>query len=219
MPLDQLVPFIAAGLLLNLTPGPDVLRVVTQALRGGVRAGVAAAFGVSAGCCVHILAAALGVSALLAASATALGLLKLLGAVYLVWCGLRLLLAPAPDAMFLEAQGPGKSRASGQFSTKVVFLRGFWTNALNPKVALFFLAFLPQFIPATAPDKALAFLALGLLFNANALVVSIGWALAAVWLARQAQAARHAMRWLDRVAGALFIGFGLRLGLADNLVH
>ena len=99
---------------------------------------------------------------------------------------------------------------------KTIFFRGFWTNALNPKVALFFLAFLPQFIGPAVEHKALAFLLLGLLFNFNGLWVNVGWALAAAWLASRATALQKGMHWLDRIAGAMFVGFGLKLALSDN---
>jgi threonine/homoserine/homoserine lactone efflux protein len=216
MPLDQLLLFIVAGLLLNLTPGPDVLYVVSNALRGGARVGTVAALGITAGCFVHIFAAALGVSALMAASSTAFTILKWLGAAYLVYVGMRLLLSKASSAIQLEAVTSGDERAEGQNSLRAVFLRGFWTNALNPKVALFFLAFLPQFIFPSIDNKPLAFLLLGLLFNFNGMWVNIGWALAAAWLAGRVDAVQRSMHWLDRVAGAMFITFGLKLALTDN---
>ena len=213
MDAHQLLLFVAAGLLLNLTPGPDVLYIVTNALRGGRRAGVVAACGITAGCFVHIFAAALGVSALLATSATAFAVLKWLGAAYLVYVGLRMLLARAPDTANLIAPHADSMRSDGM---KTIFFRGFWTNALNPKVALFFLAFLPQFIGPAVEHKALAFLLLGLLFNFNGLWVNVGWALAAAWLASRATTLQKGMHWLDRIAGAMFVGFGLKLALSDN---
>lgn len=216
MAIDQLLLFIAAGLLLNMTPGPDVLYVVSNALRSGARVGVVAALGITAGCFVHIFAAALGVSALMAASTTAFTVLKWLGAGYLVYVGVRLLLSKATSAIQLEVGSSGFTRARGENSLKIVFLRGFWTNALNPKVALFFLAFLPQFIAPSIHNKPLAFLLLGLLFNFNGMWVNIGWALAAAWMARRVAAVQRGMHWLDRVAGAMFITFGLRLALTDN---
>jgi threonine/homoserine/homoserine lactone efflux protein len=216
MPIDQLLLFIAAGLLLNLTPGPDVLYVVSNALRGGARVGVVAALGITAGCFVHIFAAAVGVSALMAASATAFTVLKWVGAAYLVYVGLRLLLSKALPAIQFEANDAGYKRARGQNSLRTVFLRGFWTNALNPKVALFFLAFLPQFIAPSVDNKPLVFLLLGLLFNFNGMWVNIGWALAAAWMARRVDLVQRGMHWLDRVAGAMFVGFGVKLALTDN---
>lgn len=212
MPTHQLLLFVAAGLLLNLTPGPDVLYIVTNSLRGGARAGVVAALGINAGCFVHIFAAALGVGALLAASVTAFTVLKWAGAAYLVWVGARLLLARAPQAQIDMAALAG-SRAA--LPLRSVFLGGFSTNALNPKVAIFFLAFVPQFIPAGVQHKALAFIALGSLFNVNSVFVNVLWAAAAAWMARR-EAVRRAIQRLERVAGAMFIGFGLKLALTDN---
>ncbi len=213
---QHLLLFVAAGLLLNLTPGPDVLYIVSQALRAGVRAGVVAGLGITAGCFVHVFAAAVGVGALLAASATAFSLLKWVGAGYLVWVGVRLLVVRGKREGWALPDGAtpacGDSRASSLWQ---VFRGGFLTNVLNPKVAIFFLAFVPQFIAPGAPHKALAFILLGTLFNINSVPVNSGWALAAAWMARHG-AVQRGMRWLDRAAGAMFIAFGLRLALADN---
>jgi threonine/homoserine/homoserine lactone efflux protein len=211
--LDQLLLFVAAGVLLNLTPGPDVLYIVSHALRSGARAGMVAALGITAGCFVHIIAAAVGVSALMAASSTAFTVLKWVGAAYLVYVGLRLLLSRGESAMQLEAAGAVLTGARGPIGYQSVFLRGFWTNALNPKVALFFLAFVPQFIAPAITNKPLAFLLLGLLFNFNGLWVNLGWALAAAWLARRVGAVQKSLRTLDRIAGAMFVGFGFKLAL------
>ena len=213
MPVDQLLLFMAAGVLLNFTPGPDVLYIVTHALRRGARAGMVAALGITAGCFVHIFAAAVGVSALMAASATAFTVLKWAGAAYLVYVGLRLLLAKGDSAMQLGAAGADATSASSQNGLKTIFLRGFWTNVLNPKVALFFLAFVPQFIAPGVENKPLAFLLLGLLFNFNGLWVNLGWAVVAAWLARRAEMVQKSMHWLDRIAGAMFVGFGIKLAL------
>jgi threonine/homoserine/homoserine lactone efflux protein len=214
--IDHLLLFAAAGILLNLTPGPDVLYIVTHALRSGARAGIVAACGITAGCFVHIAAAALGVSALMAASATAFTVLKWAGAAYLVWVGAGMLLARRPEGLVLDPAGAAAQGAPGM---KRVFLQGFWTNVLNPKVALFFLAFLPQFISPGVESKTLAFLFLGLVFNFNGLWVNIAWALAAAWLAGRVGAVQRGMHWLERAAGAMFIGFGLKLALTDNPVH
>ncbi|MFT4268600.1 MAG: LysE family translocator [Xenophilus sp.] len=207
----QLLLFVAAGLLLNLTPGVDVFFIVGRALRQGVRAGLVAVLGVTAGCCVHVLAAALGVSALVAASATAFTVLKWIGAAYLVWVGAGMLRAREP-ALALQAAAQ-KVPVEGAFLQ--VFRRGFLTNVLNPKVALFFLAFVPQFIPAGARHPTGVFLALGLLFNFNALWVGFGWAVAAAWLARRVSAARRALLWFERGAGLAIVGFGLKLAWGD----
>lgn len=211
--LQHLLLFVAAGLLLNLTPGPDVLYIVSNALRGGARSGIVAGLGITAGCFVHVFAAAVGVGALLAASATAFTVLKWAGAAYLVWVGVRLLFGRTSHAGvgWGERSEPHRRDAPPHLET---FRGGFLTNVLNPKVAIFFLAFVPQFIAPDAPHKALAFVLLGTLFNINSIAVNCGWALAAAWMARRA-ALQRAMHWLDRVAGAMFMGFGLRLALSD----
>ncbi len=217
MPLDSLLLFIAAGLLLNLTPGPDVLYIVTQSLRRGSRAGVFGALGVTAGCFVHVGAAAAGLGALLGASSTAFTLLKWLGATYLVWMGLRSLLAgPTTDDAQLLAPAP---LPDARLDLRGAFFGGFLTNVLNPKVALFFLAFVPQFIPAEAPHKALVFVLLGVLFNLNSVAINVAYAVLASALARRSGALQRARRWLQRAAGLMFIGFGLRLAMSDNPVH
>jgi RhtB (resistance to homoserine/threonine) family protein len=207
--------FIASGWLLNLTPGPDVFYILTNGLRGGWRAGVVAALGITAGCFVHIFAAAVGVSALITASATAFTVLKWLGAAYLVWVGIQMLRSPQPvDATDSIATTADEISASGLKSLRTIFIQGFWTNALNPKVALFFLAFLPQFITPGAQQPTLAFLLLGLLFNLNAVPINLGYALLAAWAAQRMGAVRRGMHWLERCAGALFVGFGIKLALS-----
>ena len=213
----QLLMFIAAGWLLNLTPGPDVLYIVSNALRSGTRAGIVAGLGITAGCFVHIFAAAVGVGALLAASATAFTVLKWVGAAYLLWMGVRMLLSrPSGDGGSAAAIAAAQAAPAVAVPLSKVFLGGFWTNALNPKVAIFFLAFVPQFIAPGADNKALAFVLLGVLFNVNAIPVNTGWAIAAGWMARRVGAVQRGMHWLDRVAGAMFIGFGLKLAFTDH---
>jgi threonine/homoserine/homoserine lactone efflux protein len=237
---QQLMLFIAAGWLLNLTPGPDVLYIVTNSLRSGAKSGIVAGLGITAGCFVHIFAAALGVSALLAASATAFTVLKYMGAAYLLWIGARLLLSKAqPVGWALVPTGEAQQRAQVP-TLRSVFFGGFLTNVLNPKVAIFFLAFVPQFIAPDTDNKAAAFVLLGIIFNLNAIPVNSGWALAAAWMARRLSAAdrrwaapeagepprgaaqTHSVKrggiflWLDRAAAVMFIGFGLKLALSDN---
>ena len=212
----QLLAFIVAGLLLNLTPGVDVFYVVGNALRQGVRAGIVAGLGIAAGCMVHTLAAALGVSALIAASATAFTTLKWVGAAYLLWMGWGMLRSRGG----LDAQAFASAGAQVQgLPLSTVFRRGFLTNVLNPKVALFFLAFVPQFIAPGTAHPAWAFLALGLLFNVNGLLVSAGWAVAAVGMARRmrisAGQAGRGLLWIERAAGLLIIAFGLKLAFTE----
>ncbi|MDO8905422.1 LysE family translocator [Hydrogenophaga sp.] len=206
--LPQLLLFIAAGWLLNLTPGPDVLYIVSNALRSGVRAGMFAALGIVSGCFVHVFAAAVGVSALLATSATAFTVLKWIGAAYLLWMGVRLLMSNATP---LELRA-----GAAEVDLWRVYRRGFLTNVLNPKVALFFLAFVPQFIAPGADNKAWIFLVLGVIFNLNSLPINFGYAWLAAWAAHRVHTVQRAMRWMDRAAGLLFVGFGLRLAMSNN---
>jgi threonine/homoserine/homoserine lactone efflux protein len=207
--LPQLLLFIAAGWLLNLTPGPDVLYIVSHGLRSGARAGTVAALGIVSGCFVHVFAAAAGLSALLATSATAFTVLKWVGAAYLLWMGVKLLLSRG--ARLDLADGP-----PAETDLWAIWRRGFLTNVLNPKVALFFLAFVPQFIRPDAAHPALAFLLLGVLFNLNSLPINLGYAWLSAWAARRLHVLQSAMGWMDRIAGLMFIGFGLRLALADH---
>jgi RhtB (resistance to homoserine/threonine) family protein len=207
--------FVAAGLLLNVTPGPDFAYVVARSAQLGWRGGAVAALAIGAGCFVHITAAALGLSALIAASAVAFSVVKWIGAAYLVYVGVTMLFTSAHKAPPHEAPG---GRASHADATPLsnVFWRGFLTNALNPKVALFFLAFLPQFIDADAPMKPLAFAALGLLFDLTGTV----WNLAAAWFTARVAATRpyaRIGRWLERAIGAMFIALGVRIALAQRL--
>lgn len=212
---QHLLLFIAAGWLLNLTPGPDVLYIVTNSLRAGARAGIVAGLGITAGCFVHIFAAAVGVSVLLATSATAFTVLKWMGAAYLLWIGIKILFSRRPQA---TTDLRAVATSEPQRPLKAIFIGGFWTNVLNPKVAIFFLAFVPQFITPDAASPALAFAMLGVLFNLNAIPVNVGWALLAAWMAKR-DAVQRGMHWLDRAAGVMFIGFGIKLALTDNPVN
>jgi threonine/homoserine/homoserine lactone efflux protein len=216
--IEQLTWFIAAGVLLNLTPGPDVLFIVTKALKGGWRAGAMAALGITTGCLVHVAAAALGVSALMAASTTAFSVLKWAGAAYLAYMGWRMLgLKQAdPKKSILIAPESINTWAGGQNELAKIFIQGFWTNVLNPKVALFFLAFLPQFIAPGSAQPWLSFLLLGLIFNFNGLWVNLAYAALGAAAAKRWTAMQHGLRALERMAGILFMGFGVKLALTDN---
>src|SRR5665213_1653883 len=149
--------FVISGVLLNITPGPDTAYIVGRSVQMGWRGGAAAALGISSGCLVHVFGAAIGLSALLMASSAAFTLIKWAGAAYLCFIGVTMMLSrqrpPAEDTI-----------GSTAVSLRQVFWQGAATNVLNPKVALFFLAFLPQFVDADAPHKAVAFLMLGMIF-------------------------------------------------------
>jgi threonine/homoserine/homoserine lactone efflux protein len=198
--------FVASGLLLNVTPGPDTAFIVGRGLQFGWRGGAAAALGVSAGCLVHVGAAAIGLSALLMASTLAFAAVKLIGAAYLIWLGIGMLLTR--EAGFAAAADDGPAVRPVQ-----VFRQGALTNALNPKVALFFLAFLPQFVDADAPHKALAFLVLGLIFVANGTLYCLALAAFAARAADRLRRSGRVMLWINRGLGALFVALGLRVAL------
>jgi RhtB (resistance to homoserine/threonine) family protein len=209
--------FILAGWALNLTPGPDVFYMVTHSLKSGWRAGAMAAAGITAGCFVHIAAATVGLSALITASATAFTVLKWVGAAYLVYVGWQMVASKVnPDAINLVAARAIDSWADGRKHYINVFKQGFLTNVLNPKVALFFLAFLPQFISPTSAHPTLAFLFLGVLFNMNSIPVSVGYVALASWVNQRVGVVQRGLHWLERAAGALFIGFGIKLALGDT---
>lgn len=205
--IHDLALFIVSGLLLNITPGQDVAFIVSRGASHGWKRGAIAALGVCAGCFVHVFSAALGLSAILATSATAFIVVKLAGAAYLLWIGATMILG--------SSAAPEKQVEYLRISKRRVFTQGFLTNALNPKVALFFLAFLPQFVAAEAPSKPLALFILGVIFTINAAGVNLVYA----WTASRVSAlfnggGRYA-KWLKRVAGTLFIGLGIRLALAE----
>ena len=200
--------FVAAGLLLNVTPGADLALIGARSAAHGFRSGAAAALGVGAGCFVHVAAAALGLSALIAGSATAFTLLRWAGAAYLVWLGMGLLRGGAAVAA-PEAAAPAQTLRRS-------FVQGFLTNALNPKVALFFLAFLPQFIDGGAPHKGWAFAALGAVFAFNGTIVNVAFAALVARMRRTLGASGAAGRWVSRGVGALFIALGVRLAWFDS---
>jgi threonine/homoserine/homoserine lactone efflux protein len=206
--IHDLPLFIVSGLLLNLLPGPDSLLIVSRSAAQGWRAGSVASFGVGAGIFVHVLAAAVGLSAVLATSATAFALVKYAGAAYLLYIGISLLLSKAPAeqrAASLPAQ-----------SYRRIFLQGFLTNALNPKVAIFFLAFVPQFIAPESPDKALAFVLLGCIFNLNGMLWCHALAFGAAYAGQRVRLGSTQVLWLNRLVGVFFVGLGLRLALSQR---
>ncbi len=212
--LQDLALFSLTVLVLNATPGVDLLYTITRTLQHGVRGGLAAAAGISLGCVVHALGAAFGLAALLAASAAAFQLVKWAGAAYLAWLAVGMLVT----AWRTPAVGAGvASQAAGGTgaSTGAIFRQGLLTNLLNPKVAIFFLALLPQFIAAQSPHKTLAFLVLG------------GWFVlqSAVFLAALIVAVAPLRRWrpgaalrrgLDALSGLLFLGLAARLALTER---
>ncbi|MBM5811642.1 MAG: LysE family translocator [Gammaproteobacteria bacterium] len=199
--------FVAAGIVLNLTPGQDTFYILGRSIAQGARIGVASAFGIGAGALVHTALAAAGLSAILAASATAFVVVKLAGAAYLVYLGVRMMLADTAGEL---AAAPGDSAASAW----IAFRDGVVTNVLNPKVALFFLALMPQFIEPASDTKVLAFVALGLTFITTGTIWCLVLALAAGRVRRLCASHPQRLTLLSRAAGALLIGLGLRLAVS-----
>ncbi|MBC7704594.1 MAG: LysE family translocator [Rhodoferax sp.] len=223
--VDHLGLFIAAGLLLNLTPGPDVLHLVGNGLQGGWCGGVALALGTTAACSVHMAAATMGRSALVAASATVLAVLGWIGAVYLTYVGATLLLARprgaatplfAASALASTAAQTAAGKPGGASHLRMVFVQGVWTNALNPKVALFSRALLPPFMDPEAQHKRWTLRLPGLIFTVNALPVKLGHGLGAAWMASRVPAMEPGMAWLERGAGALFVHLRIRLAVSES---
>lgn len=195
--------FALAGLALNIVPGADMAFVAASSARGGLRVGLAAALGIGAGCLFHILAAAVGLSALVAASAEAFALLKWLGAAYLLYMAWGLLRTPKPAPEAAPALTAAKAFRSGAL-----------VNLLNPKVGLFFLAFLPQFINPANGSPTLAILLLGMWFNVSGTIVN---AIVAVVSSRAARLLRGhpiIVRATRYVAGAGMGGLAIQLAMS-----
>jgi threonine/homoserine/homoserine lactone efflux protein len=202
--------FVLSGLLLNVTPGPDTAYIIGRSLQLGWRGGAAAALGISGGCLFHVSAAAIGLSALLMASSTAFSLIKWGGAAYLCFVGVRMLLSRRVAAVDDVAVGK-LMPADRAITLGQVFWQGVLTNALNPKVALFFLAFLPQFVTTDSPHQALAFLLLGLIFIFNGTLWCLGVAAFAASAAGRIRQSGRALLWINRVLGGLFVYLGIRI--------
>lgn len=201
--------FCLAVLLLNATPGPDTAYIVGRSVAQGRPAGLISAVGISIGCCVHALASAFGLSAILAASVTAFMIVKLAGGAYLVYLGFRMLLTKpiVPDALFIAQEARPLQK---------IFWQAVITNVLNPKVILFFLSFIPQFVRTESSQKPVAFLLLGLTMAAISLVWNSGTAMLAGTLAQRANANPHIRQWLERTVGAAFIALGAKLFFTKN---
>jgi Putative threonine efflux protein len=195
--------FLAAGILLNLTPGPDTVYILGRSIAQGREAGIASALGISLGSIFHTCAAALGLSAILATSVVAFGAVKLLGGAYLVFLGIKMLLDRRKRLSL-----PGNFRRP---TSTAAFRQGVVTNVLNPKVVLFFLAFLPQFIDPASNAKVLAFLTLGITFVMTGTIWCLILASFASAFSERLRANETIGQWLNRGAGALFVFLGLRL--------
>ncbi|MFT5702404.1 MAG: threonine/homoserine/homoserine lactone efflux protein [Desulforhopalus sp.] len=205
---ENLLLFVVSGLLLNITPGADILYIVGRSSTQGFRGGTIAALGIGAGCIVHVIAATVGISAIITASATAFTIVKYLGAAYLVYIGI---------TMFRRKQETvNEIQALPKTKLRTIFWQGFLTNALNPKVALFFLAFLPQFIAAGAENKSVALLFLGIVFNFNGTLWNIFVAWVSSSIVARIRGTAAMTKLLNRFVGTLFVCFGVKLAISQS---
>ncbi len=207
---EHLMAFLAAALVITLSPGPDNLMVLSLGISRGRREGMMFGLGCAMGCLNHTVLAALGVSALIAASPLAFTALKMAGGAYLMYMGWQ---AIRSNGSTFSATGSSRAPTESAWS---YFRRGLIANAINPKVVLFFLAFLPQFITPAQGHLAVQTLVLGTVFTLQGAVVfgALGYFAGHVgrWLTRRPSAGK----WLDRMAGSVFIALGLRLIFAPS---
>jgi threonine/homoserine/homoserine lactone efflux protein len=200
--------FAAAAVVFLAIPGPSVFYIVTRSLVQGRHAGVVSMLGVQTGGLVHVVAAAFGVSALIASSAEAFTVVKYAGAAYLVLLGLRKLLARDEEEVELDSRGSSSLRR--------LFLQGVIVNVLNPKTALFFLAFLPQFVDPAAGPVAPQMLVLGTLLVGLGVLSDGSYALLAAGAGRRLRSAAATRRVLERASGGVFVGLGVVAALAGE---
>jgi threonine/homoserine/homoserine lactone efflux protein len=198
----DLPAFLLASFLLWITPGPDTMYILARSLSQGLRAGVLSVLGISTGLIIHTTGAAFGLSALLATSAIAFEVVKYAGACYLIFIGIQALRKPPAALATPEVAGVGGWR---------IYRQGMLTNVLNPKVALFFLAFLPQFIDPSPDRGPMPFLFLGFLFVVGGTLWCLGLVAMAVRATRAIRRNASAVAWLGRASGCVYIGLGLNL--------
>ncbi len=196
--------FIVAGIILNLIPGADTMYILGRSVSQGKMAGLMSALGIASGALIHCIFAALGLSAILAQSAIAFEIVKFLGVVYLIYLGLKMLLSKSDDQFAL-------SEGEEQVNLRKIYFSGILTNVLNPKVALFFLSFLPQFIDPAYAHSPIPFLILGMTFVITGTVWCVLLALFSSNLSLQIRKNFKFKKWLDRTAGGLFIYLGIKL--------
>lgn len=202
--------YIVLAAALALSPGPDVMFVVANGMRHKAKGAIASALGIGAGSLFHTAAAAVGISAVIAASPLAFDAMRIAGALYLAWLGVQAIRA------FMSSTGSGQAiHHVGNVSAWHVFLRGFLTNVLNPKVIVFYLALLPQFVSVELGNVGLQVFLLGCIHNVLGLsfliIVGLAAGKASAWMARSGVG-----RWLDGIAGLFFLGLAARLALTGR---
>ncbi|MES1220073.1 MAG: LysE family translocator [Bacteroidota bacterium] len=200
--------FAFASLMLNITPGNDMLLVIARSTGQGVKAGIVSSLGVMVGCMVHIVAAVIGLSAIIAQSALAFDIIKYIGAAYLIYLGVRSLLSKKRS---LEINSDIQ-----KLSYKKLFWQGIITNVLNPKVALFFLAFLPQFVNMRSGDTQWQILFLGTWFDISGTIVNILVAVLFGKIGSWLISSPRFVQWQERITGAILIGLGIKVALSNS---
>lgn len=202
--------FFTAALALNLSPGPDLMYVLSRTVAQGTRVGLASAAGVSTGALVHVAAASVGLSALLATSAAAFSVVKYVGAAYLVYLGVQALRSKG------SALQTSSERKTAVVKPWQAFRQGVLVDVLNPKVAIFFMAFLPQFVRPGHGSASLQLLQLGVLVIVVAVAVDSTFVCVAARTTEYLRRRPRASVWLDRLLGSLFIGLGIRLAFSEQ---
>ncbi|HEY0122657.1 MAG TPA: LysE family translocator [Rhizobium sp.] len=206
--LAHWIAFLSAATLLNLSPGPDIAFILGHTIRGGKRSGFAALFGIWSGACLHVLMAAAGLSAILAASAIAFSTIKWVGAAYLIWLGIQALRSKGDGAWIKET---GKTLPWSR-----IYRQGIFVSLLNPKVAIFFLAFLPQFAVEDAGPVWAQLLLHGSLIIVVAAFIEPPLIILGGRLTAALRRNRSVGLWLDRGLGALFVALGVRLAITTR---
>jgi threonine/homoserine/homoserine lactone efflux protein len=208
-----LAAYVVAATALALSPGPDTMFVLASSASGGARSGVAATLGIASGALVHATLAALGVSALIAASPVAFDVLRICGAVYLLWIGGKALVSFVQG---LRAGDASSASGSGERDFWSAYRRGLTTNILNPKVGIFYVAFLPQFANPELGHVPLQIFLLGLIHNLIGVIWLVGLAALSGRAAEAFARNRRVRAWLDGVAGVVYVGLALRIFLLDR---
>ncbi|MBU3026364.1 LysE family translocator [Zobellia galactanivorans] len=202
--------FLIAAILLNLTPGADTMYILGRSISQGKKAGVLSAIGISTGSLFHCIIAAFGLSIVIAKSAIAFSIIKYLGAAYLIFLGVRALMTKSRNKFEVEQMDKKKT------SNRKIFVSGILTNILNPKVALFFLAFLPQFIDPNFATNSLPFIILGLTFITTGTIWCLALALFSARLSNRIRKNYKIKTWLDKITGGIFIALGIKLALTEK---
>jgi threonine/homoserine/homoserine lactone efflux protein len=207
---NKLYLFISAALLLNITPGADMLYVIARSLSNGIKGGIVSSLGIAVGCLIHILLAILGLSALISNSSLAFEIVKYLGASYLIFLGLKLLIQKNERLNFTNLKLNENRKLSS------IFKQGIITNVLNPKVILFFLAFLPQFVNKELPNINIQLLFLGFFFTTSGTIVNI--IVASIIGTISIRLRDYPKLWLiqEKVSGLLIIAIGLKLAIMNQ---